>query len=48
MQSASTTKSQNEESTKNDEVVTSLRSRHAGESRGPELLEIPGFRLSPE
>ena len=34
--------------TKNDEFVKSLLGRHPGESRGPEHLEITGFRLSPE
>jgi len=28
--------------------VKSLKSRHPGESRGPEVLGIPGFRLPPE
>jgi hypothetical protein len=31
-----------------DGVVKSLLERHPGESRGPEHLEITGFRLSPE
>jgi hypothetical protein len=31
-----------------DDLVKSLLKRHPGESRGPELLEITGFRLSPE
>jgi hypothetical protein len=31
-----------------DELVKSLLKRHPGESRGPERLEITGFRLSPE
>jgi hypothetical protein len=31
-----------------DELVKSLLERHPGESRGPEHLEIAGFRLSPE
>jgi hypothetical protein len=31
-----------------DELVKSLLERHPGESRGPEHLEITGFRLSPE
>jgi hypothetical protein len=31
-----------------DGVVKSLLDRHPGESRGPERLEITGFRLSPE
>jgi hypothetical protein len=31
-----------------DDLVRSLLKRHPGESRGPELLEINGFRLSPE
>jgi hypothetical protein len=35
-------------STMNDEFVKSLLERHPGESRGPEHLEITGFRLSPE
>jgi len=30
------------------EFVKSLLKRHPGESRGPELIEITGFRLSPE
>jgi hypothetical protein len=25
-----------------------LKKRHPGESRGPELIEMTGFRLSPE
>jgi hypothetical protein len=29
-------------------LVKSLLERHPGESRGPENLEINGFRLSPE
>ena len=33
---------------KNDDLVKSLLERHPGESRGPEPLEITGFRLSPE
>jgi len=32
----------------NDEFVKSRLGRHPGESRGPELLELTGFRLSPE
>jgi len=28
-----------------DAFVKSLQSRHPGESRGPEVLEKPGFRL---
>ena len=35
-------------SSKADALVKSLLGRHPGESRGPELLEITGFRLSPE
>jgi hypothetical protein len=31
-----------------DGLVKSLLDRHPGESRGPEQLEITGFRLSPE
>jgi hypothetical protein len=31
-----------------DDFVKSLLERHPGESRGPEHLEITGFRLSPE
>jgi hypothetical protein len=31
-----------------DDLVKSLSERHPGESRGPEHLEITGFRLSPE
>jgi hypothetical protein len=31
-----------------DDLVKSLLKRHPGESRGPEHLEITGFRLSPE
>jgi len=31
-----------------DALVKSLLERHPGESRGPEHLEITGFRLSPE
>jgi len=31
-----------------DGLVKSLLKRHSGESRGPEHLEITGFRLSPE
>ena len=31
-----------------NEIVKSLLDRHPGESRGPEHLEITGFRLSPE
>jgi hypothetical protein len=31
-----------------DGLAKSLLGRHPGESRGPELLEITGFRLSPE
>jgi len=31
-----------------DGLVKSLLKRHPGESRGPEHLEITGFRLSPE
>jgi hypothetical protein len=34
--------------TKEDGFVKSHESRHPGESRGLELLVIPGFRLSPE
>jgi hypothetical protein len=33
---------------KPDGLVKSLLKRHPGESRGPEHLEITGFRLSPE
>jgi len=32
----------------NDGLVKSLLERLPGESRGPEHLEITGFRLSPE
>ena len=31
-----------------DGLVKSLLGRHPGESRGPEHVEINGFRLSPE
>jgi hypothetical protein len=31
-----------------DDLVKSLLERHPGESRGPEHLEITGFRLSPD
>jgi hypothetical protein len=31
-----------------DELLKSHQSRHPGESRGPEVLVVPGFRLSPE
>ncbi|OGQ00506.1 MAG: hypothetical protein A2Z51_06570 [Deltaproteobacteria bacterium RBG_19FT_COMBO_52_11] len=31
-----------------DGLVKSILDRHPGESRGPEHLEITGFRLSPE
>jgi hypothetical protein len=31
-----------------DGFVKSFSERHPGESRGPEHLEITGFRLSPE
>jgi hypothetical protein len=31
-----------------DGPVKSPQSRHPGESRGPEVLGIPGFRLPPE
>jgi hypothetical protein len=31
-----------------DDLVKSLLERHPGESRGPEHLEITGFRLPPE
>ncbi len=31
-----------------DGLVKSLLKHHPGESRGPEHLEITGFRLSPE
>jgi hypothetical protein len=31
-----------------DDLVKNLLDRHPGESRGPEHLEITGFRLSPE
>jgi hypothetical protein len=31
-----------------DDFVKSLLKRHPGESRGPELIEMVGFRLSPE
>jgi hypothetical protein len=31
-----------------DGFVKSPQSRHPGESRGPEVLVFPGFRLSPE
>ena len=34
--------------TKVDGLVKSRLDRHPGESRGPEHLEITGFRLSPE
>ena len=33
---------------KYDEPVKSHQSRHPGESRGPEVLGIAGFRLPPE
>jgi hypothetical protein len=33
---------------KADDLAKSLFDRHPGESRGPENLKIPGFRLSPE
>jgi hypothetical protein len=39
---------QNLKSLNIDELVKSLFKRHPGESRGPEHLEITGFRLSPE
>jgi len=31
-----------------DSLKKSHQSRHPGGSRGPELLVVPGFRLSPE
>jgi hypothetical protein len=31
-----------------DSHMKEALSRHPGESRGPEVLAIPGFRLSPE
>jgi hypothetical protein len=31
-----------------DDLVKSLLKRHPGESRGPELSEMTGSRLSPE
>jgi len=31
-----------------DELVKSQLGRHPGESRGPEHLEMTGFRLSPK
>jgi hypothetical protein len=31
-----------------DGLVKSLFGRHPGESRGPERLDLTGFRLSPE
>jgi hypothetical protein len=31
-----------------DGLVKSPKSRHPGDSRGPEVLVFPGFRLSPE
>jgi hypothetical protein len=31
-----------------DDLVKSPNKRHPGESRGPELIEITGFRLPPE
>ena len=31
-----------------DGFVRSPKNRHPGESRGPEVLVFPGFRLSPE
>jgi hypothetical protein len=31
-----------------DDFAKSHQSRHPGGSRGPELLVLPGFRLSPE
>jgi len=31
-----------------DDLVKSPKKRHPGESRGPELIEITGFRLPPE
>jgi hypothetical protein len=33
---------------KSNGLVRNLKKRHPGESRGPEHLEITGFRLSPE
>jgi hypothetical protein len=33
---------------KTDDFVKSPLKRHPGESRGPEHLEMTGFRLSPE
>jgi len=33
---------------KSDDFVKSHETRHPGESRGPELPFVPGFRLSPE
>ena len=37
-----------EKEPKSDDLVKRLLKRHPGESRGPERLEITGFRLSPE
>jgi hypothetical protein len=31
-----------------DTFVKSHQDRHPGEGRGPEVADIPGFRLSPE
>jgi hypothetical protein len=31
-----------------DDFVKGILKRHPGESRGPEFVEITGFRLSPE
>jgi len=31
-----------------DDLVISPKKHHPGESRGPELIEITGFRLPPE
>jgi hypothetical protein len=38
----------NYETLKVDDLAESLLERHPGESRGPEHLELTGFRLSPE
>jgi len=52
-------KARKEENTKKDKLIYFVlskfdglvnvhQSRHPGESRGPEVLVVPGFRLSPE
>jgi hypothetical protein len=38
----------NNQRAKSDDLVKSQIDRHPGESRGPERLEMTGFRLSPE